>query len=178
METALLVCCTFSQCWRRLPAGFVTKSCKFSIRRNCVFGSDYTHIKPHDLSVLGNLPWHIKISFMLQMVLWGDTCCHCFFMPGETDPFVVLGHKLLKADSPPPECFPKRWWVLSLFDIWTVLWLTLFVVALPGPGAAKSTPSQPGGEGLCKSLPQLHLRVHFQQLSWAVQSGVPDRSCE
>lgn len=46
--------------------------------------------------------------------------------------------------------------------------------AHPGPGAAEPPTSQPGGEGLRESLPQLHLRVHLQQLSRAVQSRVPD----
>lgn len=47
-----------------------------------------------------------------------------------------------------------------------------------GSRAPESSSCQPGGEGLRKSLPQLYIRVHFQQLPWAVQSRVPNRPGE
>lgn len=42
-----------------------------------------------------------------------------------------------------------------------------------GPGAPVSAQGQPGGKGLCQSLPQLHVRLHLQQLPRAVQQTVP-----
>lgn len=57
-------------------------------------------------------------------------------------------------------------------------YLDSFCCLCAGSRASESSSSQPGSEGLCKSLSQLHIRVHFQQLSWTVQSRVPDRSCE
>lgn len=49
------------------------------------------------------------------------------------------------------------------------------LVACSGPGAPVSTQSQPGGAGLRQGLPQLHLRLHLQQLPGALQSAVPAR---
>lgn len=49
------------------------------------------------------------------------------------------------------------------------------LVPCSGPGAPVSTQSQPGGAGLRQSLPQLHLRLHLQQLPGALQSAVPAR---
>lgn len=47
------------------------------------------------------------------------------------------------------------------------------LVPCSGPGAPVSTQSQPGGAGLRQSLPQLHIRLHLQQLPGALQSAVP-----
>jgi len=41
-----------------------------------------------------------------------------------------------------------------------------------GPGTAKSPESQSGCSRLCQSLPQLHVWLHLQQLSRAVQSPI------
>lgn len=137
----------------------------------CVFG---THIKPHDLFILKNLPWLFKIFFMVQVILWGCKCYHCCFIPGESDPFMVSGHwyhQVLGSYQTGDLFFPH------LIHEQCFIWLSL-LSPLPGPRTAESTSSQPGSEGLCKSLPQLYLWVHFQQLSWAVQSRVSDRSCK
>jgi len=42
-----------------------------------------------------------------------------------------------------------------------------------GPGAAVPAAGQPGGAGLREGLPELHLRLHLQQLPGAVQPAVP-----
>lgn len=105
-------------------------------------------------------------------------CCHCcwcvrrascvwFQVVGSTSCWGQI-HQVLGSSQSPLPC--------SLIYEQCLVWL--FVLSLPGPRAAESSPRQPGSEGLCESLSQLHLRVHFQQLSWAVQSRVPNRSCE
>lgn len=45
-----------------------------------------------------------------------------------------------------------------------------------GAGTPEPPEGKSGGEGLRKSLPQLHLRIHFQQLSWSVQQRISDGS--
>lgn len=40
---------------------------------------------------------------------------------------------------------------------------------LSGPGAAEPTQSEHGGEGLCTSMPGLHLQVHLRQLPRLLQ---------
>lgn len=44
-----------------------------------------------------------------------------------------------------------------------------------GFGVTESTQSCERGAGLCQGLPELHIRVHLQQLSGALQSPVPAR---
>lgn len=135
------------------------------------------HISSHMICLFRGIFLGTSRSLLCFKWSCGDKRCHCILCLG------TVPHLWFQVTSCRKQIHQALrgfhiWCVLSRYVLWTVLCLTLFVVPLPGPGAAESTPSQPGGERLCKSLPQLHLWVHFQQLSWAVQSGVPDRSCE
>lgn len=66
---------------KRLFYNFIAKSYEFS--RYWVDLVQTVHIKQCDLFILDNLPWHVKISVMLQMILRGHKCCHSCFVPGE-----------------------------------------------------------------------------------------------
>lgn len=53
--------------------------------------------------------------------------------------------------------------------------ICVYVPLCAGPGAAESPQSLQRGAGLREGLPELHLRVHLQQLPGALQPAVPAR---